>query len=334
MRIAAERIALVKLGALGDVVNSLPFVQRLRAGYPHAEITWIIGPAAHALVAGHPAVDRFLVFDARDRTRWRAFLQELRARHFELVIDLQRILKSGVITRASGAQHRLGFDRARCKEGSWLFTNLELAPNPQPGVTLEQYLEFADFLECPPRPPSWELPFTPFPAPADGRPRVVVNVGATKPANRWYPDRWARVCEALVSECGAEVCLSGGPSDRADVDEVARQCAAPLSDHAGKLALRESVGLIRSARLFIGCDTGPMHIAAAVGTPVLALFGAADPARTGPFGAEHVVLTHPVPCSPCRRRHCNVAGHPCMTGLAEERVIERAKAMLGAPRPR
>ena len=334
MRIDAERIAIVKLGAIGDVVNSLPFLQRLRAGYPRAEITWILGPAPHALVAGHRAVDRFLVFDARDRATWLGFVRALRALRFDLVIDLQRILKSGVITRASGAPRRLGFDRARCKEASWLFTNLKIPPNANPGVTVEQYLEFADFLECPPRVPSWDLPFEPYAAPSDGKPRVVVNVGASKPANRWYPERWARVCEGLVEQCGAEVHLTGGKTDRAEVAEVLHACSAPVVDQAGRLTLAQSAGLIRSARLFVGCDTGPMHIAAAVGTPVLALFGAADPRRTGPFGAQHVVVTHPVPCSPCRRRHCNVDGHPCMAGIEPELVLARARELLAAERGR
>ncbi|MBK7876516.1 MAG: glycosyltransferase family 9 protein [Planctomycetes bacterium] len=282
-------------------------------------------------MSGHRAIDRFLLFDARDRSRWRPFLAELRAQRFELVIDLQRILKSGVITRASGAPHRLGFDRARCKEGSWLFTNAKVPPNASPGVTVAQYLEFADFLECPPAAPSWELPFEPFPRSAPGRPRVIVNVGATKLANRWYADAWARVCDALVREFDAEVHLTGGPSDRDETAEVARLASVPLVDQAGKLSLKQSAGLIASARLFIGCDTGPLHIAAAVGTPCVALFGAADPRRTGPFGPEHAVVTHPVACSPCRRRECNVAGHPCMADLAPERVLERARAALAAP---
>ena len=116
-------IALVKLGAIGDVVNSLPLVCRLRAGLPEARLTWIIAPLAHGLVEGHDAVDEFLVVDVKDRAQWRPTLRRLREARFDLVIDLQRILKSGVITRATGAPRRLGFDRARTKELSWLFTS-------------------------------------------------------------------------------------------------------------------------------------------------------------------------------------------------------------------
>src|SRR3954463_15077209 len=110
MRFAAENIAVVKLGAIGDAVNSLPLVNRLRDGLPRARISWIIGPTAHALLEGHRAVDEFLVLDSRDWSSWPSFVRELRRRRFDLVIDLQRILKSGVIARASGASLRLGFD--------------------------------------------------------------------------------------------------------------------------------------------------------------------------------------------------------------------------------
>ena len=113
MKIAAVNIAVVKLGAIGDAVNSLPFVNRLRAGYPRSRITWIIGPLAHSLLAGHPAVDEFLVFDSRRARAWPGMLREVRRKRFDLVIDLQRILKSGVITCATGSKVRLGFDRAR-----------------------------------------------------------------------------------------------------------------------------------------------------------------------------------------------------------------------------
>jgi len=332
MRIPARRILLVKLGALGDVVNTLPFVNRLRAGYPAAEIDWLIGPAAHALVGGHPAVTRFRVFDSRQRAAWWPCLRELRAARYDLALDLQRIAKSALLTRASAASVRLGFDRARCKELAWLATDQRIAPNPRPGVTVEQYLEFADHLGCPPQVPRFDLPFEAVDAPAAGELRVIVNVGATKEANRWYVELWARLCERLVEELGARVVLSGGAVDRAEVERLRAACRVPLDDRVGALSLKQSAGLIRSARLFIGCDTGPLHIAAALGTPAVALFGAADPARTGPFGQPDAVVRHAVPCSPCRQRHCTVAGHPCMRDLSVEAVFERARRRLALPR--
>lgn len=331
MKIAAENIALVKLGAIGDTVNSLPFVNRLRDGMPRARITWIIGPLSHALLAGHPAVDEFLVFDSKSWRAWPGFLSQLRRRRFDLVIDLQRLLKSGVITRASGASQRLGFDRARCKELSWLFANRSIPENPRPGVTVEQYLEFADYLELPRTEPRWDVPFEPFRSegPArDGRPRAVVNLGASKPANRWEPERWAELCRKLVGDLGLSVHLSGGREDRPAAERVIALAETALDDRVGRLSLKATAGLIESARLFIGCDTGPLHIAAALGRPCVALYGASDPARTGPFGQAAGIVSRPAPCSPCRRRHCNVPGHPCMRDLSVDQVLARVRGIL------
>ncbi|MCA8978769.1 MAG: glycosyltransferase family 9 protein [Planctomycetes bacterium] len=324
-----ERITLVKLGAIGDAVNSLPLVNRLRDGFPEARIQWVIGPLAHGLISGHAAVDDFLVLDSKRAGAWPAAVRELRASKPELVIDLQRILKSGVLTRLSGAPRRLGFDRARCKESSWLFTNERIAPNPTPGVTVEQYLEFADHLGLPPSEPRFDLPHAPWSETRDdARPLVVLNLGASKEANRWYADAWAALADALVRELDAHVVLSGGKEDRATADEVARLAHVSLDDRVGALTLKQSAGLFDVADLFVGCDTGPLHMSVAVGTPVVALFGAADPRRTGPFAAPDSVVTHRTDCQPCRKRRCFVEGHPCMRLLTAEVVMQRVRERL------
>ena len=337
METPPQRIVLVKLGAIGDVVNALPFVNRLRRGLPEAHIAWVIAPLAHSLVAGHAAVDEFIVTNPR---RWRelpGLVRKLRRGRFDLAIDLQRIQKSAWITRATGASLRLGFDRARCKELSWLATNDSIPANPRPGVTVDQYLEFADHLALPAAPVEWRLPFEAWQPTQDAASGalVVVNIGASKEANRWLPDRWARLCDRLVSEHGAQVELSGGPEDRPLADELLRSSESALGDRVGCLSLRQTAGLIAAADLFIGCDTGPLHMAVALGTPTVSLFGAADPERTGPWGQTAGIVTHPVPCSPCRKRHCHVQGHPCMTGLEVEVVLDRARRILpleSAPR--
>jgi len=157
-----NRIALVKLGAIGDVANTLPLVNRIRRAWPRVHLTWLIAPLAHGLVKGHPAVDRFLVCDLKSWGGLRRALSDVRAAHFDLALDLQRIQKSGWLTLATGAPRRLGFDRARCKELSYVFTNECIAPNPQPGGTVAQYLEFADHLGLPESEPEWRIPLVPW----------------------------------------------------------------------------------------------------------------------------------------------------------------------------
>lgn len=331
VRFEAERIGIVKLGAIGDVVNSLPFANRLRAAAPAARITWVIGPLAHELVRGHRAVDEFLVADVKRPGTWDGIVGGLRERRFDLVIDLQRILKSALLALASGAPRRVGFDRARSKEGAWLFATDRIPENPTPGVTVAQYLEFADFLGCPRTDVRFDLPVERFAPSAAGEKRVVLHVGATKAANRWRVEHWTALARALIAECQATLSFTGACTDLPEIERIVA-ALGPLAEaarvHAGALSLKQTGGLIASARLFIGPDTGPLHMAVALGTPVVALFGAADPRRTGPFGRADAVVSHAVPCSPCRARHCHVDGHPCMRDLLPALVLERARLHL------
>jgi len=325
MPVEPRSICIVKLGAIGDVVNSLPFVCRLRSAYPEARITWLIAPLALELVRGHDAVDEFIAVDVKRKSSLPGIARRLRNGKFDLVIDLQRILKSALLTRVTGAPRRLGFDRARCKELSWLFTNERIPPRRDPGVTVEQYLEFADHLGLPPQEPEWRLPRDDWDA---SPPQACLNIGASKPANQWPVERWSELAHGLAREVAPErIALSGGPGDRHLAQAILRAGPVGMLDTVGKLSLRESAGLIAASSVFIGGDTGPMHMAVALGTPLVALFGAADPGRTGPYRLPQSVIYEPAPCSPCRRRTCNVPGHPCMTEISAARILQAVRAL-------
>lgn len=322
------------------MVNTLPLVTRLRAGLPQARLVWVIGPRAYACVAGHPAVDRFLVLDlARPATWWRA-VRELRQENLTHVLELHGLLKGALVARASGAPVRWGFDRARCRESSWLFHTHRL-PSGQPQTehsahtAVAQNLEFAEALGLPAQPPRWDLPWEPAPVElvpprTSGRPRIVLNHGASKPSNRWPVAAWTRLAQLLHANVGADLHITGGPEDAETAVALAAAAGVPCSVQAGRLSLRQTAGLLRSADLVISGDTGPLHMAVALRCPVVAIFGAADPARTGPYGEDDWVVTHRVPCSPCRKRECFVPGHPCLTQLAPERVFERALQRLAS----
>jgi heptosyltransferase-1 len=283
------------------------------------------------LVQGHPAVDRFLICDLKAKGGWRRAIRDVRAARFDLALDLQRIQKSGWLTLATGAPRRLGFDRARCKELSYVFTNERIPPNPQPGVTVAQYLEFADHLEASESQPEWRIPYVPWNAKdRGGRPQVTLGLGASKPANRWPDRHWEELVRSLSHDRELSVHLCGGPEDAPLGAKLAR-VSPSVKDWTGRLNLRESAGLIEAADLFIGGDTGLLHIAVGVGTEVVALFGAADPRRTGPFQSPDAVLREVVSCSPCRRRHCPVPGHPCLERLDPSRVEAAAALRLAGP---
>jgi lipopolysaccharide heptosyltransferase II len=327
----------VRLGAIGDVTNALVFAAALKEAWPDVHVGWAVHPLARVLVEGHPCVDRVHVWrrDGGPREFVR-LLREVRAERYEVAVDLQRIQKSAWLARLSGAPRVLGYDRSRAKELSWLVTRERLDPAGAERHMVEHYLEFARHLGAPARAPRHLFP--PDPA-ADawaegvlaelGGAPVVVNLGASKPANRWEPERFGVLARALASD-GVPVCFSGGPADRPLAERARATAGEGVRDLVGHTSLRQLLALLRRARLFVGCDTGPMHLAAAARAPVVALFGPADPARTGPHGQGHVVLRELPPCAPCNQKTCHQPRHACMLDLTVERVLAAVRTRLAS----
>jgi len=291
-------VLVVRLGAIGDVANALVVANALRDHRPGVRIGWAVHDLAAPLVTNHPSVDRVHRWRRGGGVRGlRDLVRELRAEGYGLAIDLQRILKSAVLARASRAPRVLGFDRARSKELSWLLSTERIEPGPPYEHMVLQYMRFARSLGIDAA-PRHALPTD---AAAAGRvdafvhehgEPIVVSVGASKPENRWPPERFAELVLALSREAPHPIVLTGAPSDRDPWAETLQRVAAEpgIHDRVGDTDLVELVELERRACVFVGCDTGPMHLAAAVGTPVVALFGPADPRRTGPWGSGHRVV--------------------------------------------
>ncbi len=297
------KVLIVRLGAIGDVVNAQVLANSIKEARPATFVGWVVHELARPLLAGHPSVDRVHVWPrASGWSGLRGVVAELRREGYGLAVDLQRIAKSGALARLSGAPRVLGFDHARCKELAWLWSTERIPAGPPERHMLEWYLEFAAYLGLPrPR----ELHRFPRDEEAEawaeqlvrelGSAPVLLQLGASKPGNRWLPTRAGELAAELSRELRAPVCLTGGPGDE---DQAAAALAAAggpqvARDLVGRTGLPELVALARRAQLFVGSDTGPMHIAAAVGTPVVALFGPADPRRTGPFGSGHRVVASP-----------------------------------------
>ena len=335
-----RRVLIVRLGAIGDVVNALVLATALKRHAPSIEIGWAVHPLARPLVEGHPAIDRVHVWErGRGIAGAREIVGALRRERYDLAVDLQRITKSALLARLSGAPRVLGYDRRRAKELSWLWTKERIGPGPAHAHMVEQYLEFARHLGVPE--PVAELALPPD-AEADswaqerlaelGGPPVLLGVGASKPANRWPPERFGRLAVDLERELGHPVCLVGGPGD-GPAAERALAAAGPDSSRirnlVGGTTLRQLTALLGHAALFVGCDTGPMHLAVASGAPTLALFGPADPRRTGPWGERHRVVRTAPPCAPCNRKHCNQPRHACMEDIAPRDVLAATRTLLG-----
>lgn len=323
------------LGAIGDVTRGLPLLQRLRGGYPRAHITWAVEPASAPLLEGHPALNEVLIFDRpRGAGAFVDFLRRVRAQRPDLTLDLQRHLKSGVVSWMSRAPVRLGFHRRNGREGNWLFTTHRLAPMPHFSSKLEQFLRFADWLGVAPVPISFGLHLTAAEEErveqllgAVHRPFVAAFVGASWESKQWFPESTAAVSEALAAQ-GIDTVLLGGPTDVEFAAAVAHHARAPVHNLAGQTNLRDLIGIFQRARAAFGPDSGPMHIAAAVGARVVSVWGATDPARSGPWANEAGIIRGTAPCSPCYLRHCPI-GRLCMRNVPPQTVADTLLASAG-----
>jgi lipopolysaccharide heptosyltransferase II len=335
MKFAAEKILIILHGSIGDVTRAIPLATLVRRGYPRARIAWAIEPAALPLVEHHAAVDEVIVFD-RDRSPssfW-PFLDRVRSGRFDLALDLQRHLKSGIVSRWSGARARVGFHRQDAKEFNWLFNNYTIPPASNGTSKLDHYLKFAEFLGIEPCPVEWNFRLRPDEEAAVekmarevGGPFAVYTVGGRWESKRWFPDEAARSATEVKRRYGLEVVLLGGKEDRAFAEEMGRQRPAGFVDWTGRTTLREAIGILSRAEVCVGPDSGLMHISAAVGTPVVSLWGPTDPLRTGPFGYQGFTVQGRAACAPCYLKRCPI-GRVCMRSIQSEEVLAKVAAAL------
>lgn len=300
-----QRVLIVRLGAIGDVINATVLASALKDLDPGLEIGWAVHEAARPIVEGHPSIDRVHLFPRKGGLRgfWRT-VRECKACDYEVALDAQRLIKSAGLARLCGARRSIGFGKDRSKELSAWVTKEHLDPAHAGRHRVDQYLEFIRHLGLPVEAPRFELPHHPSAeAWAEKRvesldaPPVLINLGASKPENRWSPNRFGELARKLRQADAAPVLLVGGPEDRpAGVRAMSMARAQHgVESLVGETDLHQLAALQRRCALFVSCDTGPMHLAAAAGARVLALFGPADPEVTGPYGARHRILEAPAP---------------------------------------
>jgi heptosyltransferase I len=337
LNLSEPRILLVKLSSLGDVIQALPTLEALRSLYPRAHLTWLVEDTYAPVLAGHPALDEVWAVP-RPRLKNDRLLEKLRelfqaARRlreepFDLVIDLQGLLKSAVWVALARGASKVGYDRTR--EFSYLALTERLAPYDPEAHAVWRYLNVARHLGAPAAPPRFRLGLN---LPEDSghlrslnteQPLAVLHPGARWPTKLWPGANWARLAGWLVKEKGFQVVITGSPGDRELAGEIAARAGVPLLNLAGRTSLAELAAVLQAARVAVTTDTGPMHLACALGTPVAALFGPTAPWRTGPFGVGHEVVRLALPCSPCFRRSCPEPR--CLTELsvsAAEKAVEK-----------
>ena len=319
------KLLVIKLSSLGDLFHALPAVHQLKTGLS-AEVHWVVNAEYVSLVRQFTDVDRVVPFPRHDGLRAIAgFVKQLRQTPYDLVVDLQGLLKSAWIARVARAARRIGPSFHR--EGSRLLYDAVAGPRNKQRHAVEENLDVVRYLGLPAGEPVFPVA-CPVPDLPPDRPRVAMVCSSRWATKNWPPEGFAEVARRLQATCDASIFLVGGSDSRAVHERIRTRLSGKVTDLAGRCTLVETLGVLNAMDLVVANDTGPIHMAAAVGTPVLALFGPTDPVRTGPFGPMHRVVQAGLPCQPCFSRTCRRGGVPCMEGITPERVVEAAIAML------
>lgn len=323
-----RKILIIKPSSLGDVVHSLPFLYSLNSAFPSAEIHWVITKGLEGLLENHPMVKKLWIIN-KDRwkdpkkiretaSEFKGLFKKLEIEAYDIVIDLQGLLRSGLLAYATRAPVRIGFKEAR--EGSNLFYTNKIQGGREIHA-VDRYLKIAAALGC-------ETGDAGFPMPlikeSDRVKRLkenageyaVIAPGARWKTKRWHPERFG----SLASMLDIKTIIIGSASDieiSQNIESVSKGKALSI---AGDTDMKELISVIRSARYVVTNDSGPMHIAAALGIPVIAIFGPTNPARTGPYGRNHIIIRSDVSCAPCYKKTCRTMR--CMAEISAERVYK------------
>jgi lipopolysaccharide heptosyltransferase I len=340
-----ERILVVKLSAIGDIVHTLPAVAALRRAYPEAWLAWLVERAGANLLRGNPDLDELITVDTRGwRANWWVGLRHawyvtrhLRRASFDLCIDFQGLFKSALFAYCSGAPRRLGFPRQLCREPlSTVFTNMH-GPLVDPRVhVVDQSVELLQALDVATTERRFTIPLTEADEHFAERawrelglrsdvPVVVLCPGAAWKTKQWGELNFARLNDALIRRFQVRTLLTWGPGEESLIQRVVRATAYTPAI-APATTLLQLAALIARSRAFVGGDTGPLHLAAAVGTPTVALFGPSSPQRNGPYGPGHVVLHRELPCSHCYQRTCN--HWECLPSIEVDMVVNAVGKLL------
>lgn len=330
-------ILIVKLSAIGDVIHTLPSLKVIRKLYPEAHITWVVEEAAAGLIQGHPHLNKVLISRrkswlkdfqngeiARPVREIRLFLKELRQRPYDLTIDFHGLLKSALIILLAGGKRKLGYDSLQ--ELSGLFYN-EKIPEDMNKHAVDRYLDFPRYLGAKISQVEFILPFNRDAESKvqfllnkhnlENRKFIAINPVAYWETKLWDNEKFALLADAIKTRLNFEVVFTG--SEKEPIEKIITQMSVKAVNLGGETSLPELGSLYKKAQSVITTDSGPMHLAAAVGTPVIALFGPTDPARTGPYGIGHTIIRNDLLCGPCFLKNCPTK--KCMQDISPEQVV-------------
>ncbi len=331
-RTAVRTILLIKLRAVGDVLLSTIVIKNVRAAFPAARIDFLTEPPARDIVQGNPGIDRTIVYDLKVKSPL-AYIMDLRASSYDLVIDLFGNPRTALLTRLSAARYRVGFNfRGR----SYAY-NIVGQPRGDRVHNTQFNLDAIELIGIPIIDRSLHLPITAADeeyvdrflprAEYAGSMLVGLNTGGGWYTKRWSLERFAGLADRLVLKYGARIVLPWGPGQKEEVEKV-QSLAEKTVLIPPQTNLRQLGALLKRCSFVVSNDSGPMHIAAAVGTPVLGIYGPTNPDLQGPYGENHIIVREEgLDCLGCNLTTCPI-GHPCMVNLSVESVMNGVERLM------
>ncbi len=348
-----QRILVLRLSAVGDVIRTLPAVKALKEHTPSSSITWIVEEPSRAFLESQPEVDEVILFPRKRWTKgikslrgiWgtigemRGFVKNLRRRKFDVVLDFHGILKSGVLSFLSGSPKRIGYDRRSTKEGNFLFSNVKVKLLKERTSRFERNLallrgmglelkKLKYSLHIPPEDRKYVASFFKASSASLNRPLIAIHPGTSPKAffKRWMPDQYAQLANRLVRELNASVLFTWGDEELEWVEGVRKQMKEPSLLAPKTESLTQLGEVYRNCDLYIGGDTGPMHIASLMGIPAVVIYGPTDPIENEPFG-NHIKVRKEVGCNPCHEYSCKRL--VCIKAISADEVFKATKEILG-----
>ncbi|MEA3414642.1 MAG: lipopolysaccharide heptosyltransferase II [Thermodesulfobacteriota bacterium] len=344
-------ILIVKLSAIGDVIHTLPALNAIRKQYPDAHITWLVEEAAYSVIKGHKALDRIIVSKRKTWLKGLAgsscvknfrevcsFVKHLRDTRYDIILDFQALLKSGVLIGLASGGRKIGFDKGmQHQEYSYIFLNERIKPVDMEVHALIRGMMLLEPLGIQSREVVFNVPVSDQDRNAAND--LLMHCGiktsellvAINPMAKWETKLWdnlkfANLADRLVKQANADVFFTGAQEDSETIEDIISNMKAMAANLSGKTDLKTLAALYEKTSIVVSTDTGPMHLAAAVGTPVVALFGPTAPWRTGPFGEGHKIIRADIECSPCFKRQCNTID--CMKQITVEQVFDAAMSAI------
>ncbi|MCP4622373.1 MAG: glycosyltransferase family 9 protein [bacterium] len=335
-------ILIILMGSLGDVARGLCLVDHIKTNLPRSRVTWLVEPKWSGLVRLNQQVDRMIIFKRAWRLSavWGLF-KDLRRDHFDITLDLQRILKSGFFSLLAGAERRIGFHRRNAKELNWIFNNEHIGYFSDKLPKICHYLKFTEYLGLP-EPENLEFGLSSL-NPSEmapeiiaeiNQPFIVVVLGTSWESKNWNDEGYVGLIQRILADQTLKVVLVGD-SSRATLAATLTEKfqTTAVINLVGQTSLVQLAALLKAAAAGVGPDSGPGHVAAAVKTPFVTLFGPTSPQRTAPFGNDQLVVDAGLNCAPCYKNRCADRNKQCMNSIHPDAVMEKVTLALSEHAP-